>query len=306
MSNNTTNGDVKKTQRIAVISGKGGTGKSLVTASIGFVLAHCGYKVLLVDMDLFTGGLTFFLSGLSEKPDRISRGLLDVFADKYEDKNKDNQNNCKIDKIKISHQFVDGNLFLLPSLSSRRRNVSELTISKDVSTLPQIMNILFRDVIGMEESFDYIIFDTRGGSDITSVGSALTCDKLVVVTEADKVSWDTGRILLDAIEDAWNAYCYDDPFPGVGFILNKNVLPPEGVETYLKKIWSAKHITTIPLDRDAIAYFQEDKMPIVEDISCEFSEAIVTGIGDFFDVMVGNSKISERYINLRIKAREKK
>ncbi len=306
MSDNTPNGIVKSTQRIAVISGKGGTGKSLVTASIGFVLAHCGYKVLLVDMDLFTGGLTFFLSGISDKPDRISRGLLDSFADGNQGSKHANHDNCKIDKIKISHEFVDDNLFLLPSLSSRRRNVSELAVSKDVSSLPQIIDIIYKDVLYNKESFDYIIFDTRGGSDITSVGSAMTCDKLVVVTEADKVSWDTGRILLEAIEDGWNAYCYDNPFPGVGFILNKNVLPSEGVETYLKKIWSAKHITTIPLDKDAIAYFQEDKIPVVEDVSCEFSEAIVTGIKDFFSVMAGEPKILERYNMLRMMALERK
>lgn len=36
---------------IAVVNGKGGVGKTTITANLGGMLAASGYKVLLIDMD---------------------------------------------------------------------------------------------------------------------------------------------------------------------------------------------------------------------------------------------------------------
>jgi len=51
---------MKKALIINIISGKGGTGKSLVTAVLGRLIAQEGASVLLVDLDLFVRGLTHF------------------------------------------------------------------------------------------------------------------------------------------------------------------------------------------------------------------------------------------------------
>jgi len=46
---------------LAIGGGKGGTGKSLITASMGICLAQRGNDVLLIDADLGTANLhTFF------------------------------------------------------------------------------------------------------------------------------------------------------------------------------------------------------------------------------------------------------
>ena len=39
-------------EAIAIISGKGGVGKSSVSLNLGEILAQKGYKVVLIDMDL--------------------------------------------------------------------------------------------------------------------------------------------------------------------------------------------------------------------------------------------------------------
>jgi len=46
----------------AVGGGKGGTGKSFITASLGTILAQQGKKVLLVDLDLGASNLHTFLA----------------------------------------------------------------------------------------------------------------------------------------------------------------------------------------------------------------------------------------------------
>ena len=50
-----------KNRILAIGGGKGGTGKSLIAASLGICLAHRGHEVLLIDADLGTANLhTFF------------------------------------------------------------------------------------------------------------------------------------------------------------------------------------------------------------------------------------------------------
>jgi MinD-like ATPase involved in chromosome partitioning or flagellar assembly len=48
---------------IAITSGKGGSGKTIVTASLGFALTRVGHRVLMIDADTATDGLSLFLLG---------------------------------------------------------------------------------------------------------------------------------------------------------------------------------------------------------------------------------------------------
>lgn len=53
---------------LALLSGKGGSGKTTLALSIASMLSNCCLKVLLVDCDLSTNGATYFYEGkLSEK-----------------------------------------------------------------------------------------------------------------------------------------------------------------------------------------------------------------------------------------------
>lgn len=62
---------------IAVMSGKGGVGKSTVTALLASNLAKAGYQVGVMDADI-TGPSIPKLFGLSKRPDQDDRGLLPV------------------------------------------------------------------------------------------------------------------------------------------------------------------------------------------------------------------------------------
>ena len=53
----------KSTEIIAIASGKGGTGKTLIAASLGYALKRAGHRVLMIDTDTGTDGLSLFLLG---------------------------------------------------------------------------------------------------------------------------------------------------------------------------------------------------------------------------------------------------
>jgi MinD-like ATPase involved in chromosome partitioning or flagellar assembly len=256
----------------AVTSGKGGTGKSIIIASLGALLARCGFRTLLVDADLFTGGLSFY--SLASRPRRIRSGLQDVFL---RDVSID-----QLEPIDISTESTEGNLFLLPSISQTRLRASELHISSKfrdleevASKLEQIINRAQRDW-----HFDYVLVDTRGGSDFTSIASALAARSFIIVTEADKTSWDVGDVLVGSISEAQQLV--SRIVLRSGFILNKNVLPPEAIEAFLRRQWECPHLATIPLDEEAIRCFQEDTIPVLAAPSSRFSGAVVPIIRKLF------------------------
>ncbi len=256
---------------VAVLSGKGGTGKSVIAATLACALAHCGRKVLLVDADLFTGGLSYYV--LAEYPRSSDAGLRDIFT-----------GDAPLDLIRpilIPNPFCQGDLWLLPSIVGRNKDRSELALGKGFRSLESFVEMLQGIISNICQGavFDHVIFDTRGGTDITSVGAAIAAGAFLVVTEADKTSWDVGALLLDTI--------YAETGRGrtptaLGFILNKNVLPSAAIEIFLRKHWNLPHLATIPLDPLAIQYYQEDKIPIAEDLGIPFVGSLMPAVRKLF------------------------
>jgi len=239
-----------KTQIFSIASGKGGTGKSIISASIAYILSHCGFKTLLVDMDLFTHGLTFY--ALAEYPRDASYFTADLF--------KEDKSELGFKTTLIPHPFTENNLDIAPSIKRTGRPRAELELNEKFNNMENFLSKTksFFKYLSHTLDYDFIIVDTRGGTDITSVSSCLASGSYIVVTEADKPSWDMGRLLIDTIDKS-----QQDSNPDtyrLGFIINKNVLPPDAIEAFLRKEWQATHLSTIPLDENAVRYFQEDKV----------------------------------------------
>src|SRR5437879_823359 len=53
----------RTTEIIAVTSGKGGTGKTIISACLGYALTRARHRVLIVDADMATDGISLFLLG---------------------------------------------------------------------------------------------------------------------------------------------------------------------------------------------------------------------------------------------------
>ncbi|MCL2220821.1 MAG: ParA family protein [Oscillospiraceae bacterium] len=59
---------MSKIESLAIISGKGGSGKTTLAISLSQLLATCGKRVLLINCDMSTHGATYFFESLlSEK-----------------------------------------------------------------------------------------------------------------------------------------------------------------------------------------------------------------------------------------------
>lgn len=169
---------------ILVASGKGGTGKTAVTANIGALLAKQGHRVALLDMDMGMRNLDLYL-GLEN---RVVYNIMDVVS-----------GICKIKRALIRDRRFE-NLYLMSA--SPRKDTRDIT--------PLHMEVLCRKLKG---SFDYIFIDCPAGMgsglDISLAGA----DKVLLVTEADVAA------VRDA--DALNRYVKKKGIQNTSYVVNK-------------------------------------------------------------------------------------
>jgi len=162
---------------IVVTSGKGGVGKTTVTANLGVCLSELGSKVLLIDADTGLRNLDLML-GLEN---RIVFNCFDFLDGK-----------CTIEQTLVRDKQTDGDLLLLSLTKTRdERSISEEEIKNIISQL--------------SEKFDYILVDSPAGiEEGFKIAIASATEALVVITpelasirDADKV---IGLLLSKGIE----------------------------------------------------------------------------------------------------------
>ena len=146
-------------QCIAVVSGKGGTGKTSLTAGVGAALALSGKTVLCVDCDIGLRNLDLSL-GLTD------RTLMD-FSDVAKDR-------CSLESAVVQHPGVK-NLYLLTApVRMRGRPV---TAEEMKALVAQIKNC-----------FDYCLMDAPAGLGTGFLLATAAADRCIVVTTSDASS----------------------------------------------------------------------------------------------------------------------
>lgn len=151
---------------IVITSGKGGVGKTTVTANLGMHLASKNYRVCLLDMDIGLNNLDVVMN----MDERVVYSMLDVL-----------ENRCRLKEALIQ----DDTYPLLYLLSSGGLN-QNLTI-----TISQIKMVIAE----LCKSFDYVLIDCPAGIDAGFKRAVSCADEALVVTtphlssirDADKV-----------------------------------------------------------------------------------------------------------------------
>ena len=143
-------------QCIAVVSGKGGTGKTSLTAGVGEALALMGYRTLCIDCDAGLRNLDLAL-GLS---DRALMDFTDVAAER-----------CPLRDAAVPHPEIP-RLFLLTAPARLRPH----------SVPAEEMAALLRTV---REEYDYCLLDAPAGLGEYFRLATAAADRCIVVTTTD-------------------------------------------------------------------------------------------------------------------------
>ncbi|CBG40534.1 P-loop NTPase [Helicobacter mustelae] len=144
------------TKFIAVTSGKGGVGKSTISANLAYTLAKMGYKIGIFDADIGLANLDLILGV------RTQKNILHVL-----------RGEASFDDVIYP---VDKNLYLIPGDSG-----------EDILKYAEKNNILdsFVNQSVIFNAFDYVIVDTGAGIAPTTQAFLNASDYVVVVTTPD-------------------------------------------------------------------------------------------------------------------------
>lgn len=162
------------TQVIVITSGKGGVGKTTITANLGTALAMSGKRVLTIDADIGLRNLDMIL-GLEQ---RIVYDVVDVV-----------ENVVKAEKafVKDKRGFP---LWLLPASQTKNKE------SVKPEQLAEIID-------GIKDNFDYVLIDSPAGIESGFKTAAMPADDAIVVVNPEVSSVrDADRIigLLESME----------------------------------------------------------------------------------------------------------
>lgn len=146
-------------QCVAVVSGKGGTGKTSFTAGVGSALALAGQRVLCLDCDISLRNLDLVL-GLTDK------ALMD-FTDVA-------QGRCSLERAAVEHPKLPGLFLLTAPVRTRGRPVTE-----------EQMTVLLLEI---RKQYDYCFLDAPAGLDTGFHLATCAADRAVVVTTSDASS----------------------------------------------------------------------------------------------------------------------
>lgn len=164
-------------RKIVLTSGKGGVGKTTVTANLGIALAKMALRVVIVDFDLALNNLDIAL----EAENKVLFDVFDVV-----------QNKCRIKQALVQDKRLPS-LFLLPSVSGK----GELS-DDDVQLLIGKLDIMF----------DYVLIDSPAGIGRGFSRAAKAADEAIIVCtphlaslrDADKVISELKKYSLNGIK----------------------------------------------------------------------------------------------------------
>ncbi len=156
-----------ETRIIVVTSGKGGVGKTTVTANLSARLAMEGYSVVAIDADIGLRNLDVVM-GLEN---RIVFNIVDVIEEA-----------CRLPQALVRDRRIE-NLYLLPAAQTRTK---EAVSSKQMKDLCD----------SLRGSYDFVIVDSPAGIESGFRNAAVGADEaLVVVTPEVSSVRDADRII---------------------------------------------------------------------------------------------------------------
>lgn len=301
---------------ISFMSGKGGTGKTVIAVSLGTLLMKVGFRVLFVDLDFATDGMTLYIAGASELNEQVSNGFQLDFDTTGSIMNQassqmiESRTTRFIPYTRRQHMRQSaafGDTFtaewqaLFTSLAAFG-DESAMTFQRgggaDQSEYELALDTLFKEIHG-SKSYDYVIVDTRGGFDVGTALVGKFVDSLIVVTEPDRSSLNQSYKLVNEILNFRQDSKERAGAIFQGLIVNKStdrvredenwVVDAEGdfrniFETLIGIPYKNHYV--MPLDDAVVLSYRENFNPILSRPESMFSLALMHGFTSIFGVEI--------------------
>ncbi len=144
---------------IAVVSGKGGVGKSNFSANFATLLAKSGKKVVILDMDIGMGNIHILIGKT------VQSSLND---------------------------YLEGQLQLEDVIYDGPNGLSYISGGSGMSSLVEWSPVMFQNLIiafeQLQKTYDYILFDMGAGATSWSLELLSSVDEIIVISTAEPTS----------------------------------------------------------------------------------------------------------------------
>ncbi|ACA88878.1 AAA family ATPase [Shewanella woodyi] len=264
---------------INVVSGKGGTGKTLLTAVLADILGNEGYSVLVVDLDVFVRGLTSLLYFHRKETIQLTQE----------------------DKMSVAEYFIDkGDVEVSGKSKFSNERYRSFDVIPSVTRVDEVLN--FKDIMPddkqeareiissmlkrLDKGYDFIIFDSRAGYDELISATHFLSDITLCIEEEDDISKITSDNLVKQLEQDANVPIFRLTNKARG-IRSENDLASRGID-YLGKV---------PFDMDVMesfgtAYFWDDISRTL------YKSALARAWNNLSSKLQLNKPVTENRINL--------
>ena len=171
--------------KISFVSGKGGVGKTSLAVNFAWICSHFA-KTVILDLDFQNQGATGLLCSYLPSD---CRGLVEPLLKSASLKTWD--------LVKL-----DANLYFVPSvpLQNPPRHSELFALCQGTDFAPRLQSVL--NALHEEHGFEIVILDCHGGLDMVSLAAHRLSDHTLVITEADRVTFNGTLELLDFYQAA--------------------------------------------------------------------------------------------------------
>jgi septum site-determining protein MinD len=243
---------------LAIVSGKGGSGKTLFATTLAIALDGAGVRTILVDGDVGTGGLSYYLGlhlvnsiqvGLSElllsrrisgrslatRP--MSQPAREDTREADQEANVRSRNRLKIEDC-LQPVRQTRNIRLIPIGDN-----AEIIDPTSAVYSGNISNVI-RAIVGQTDC-NLVIIDCRGGIDADSLAVCQHVDAIILVSETDGAAIQACQNLVRILTKYSTGRGRGRL---VGFVINKAFADPTQVANSSTSFFKTKYLGAIPFD----------------------------------------------------------
>lgn len=231
----------RRRRSIAIVSGKGGSGKTISVAMMARVLDEAGIPVVLVDGDAATAGLTLYL------------------GPKYLDEKKKGISQLSPQDLQSSDHILDLLQPIRYFKTARFVGMGEhRTIRRGHGSFDGVL-VSVIDALKKELVDSWILVDCRGGIDEDSLAICHAVDEIIVVAEQDPTSFQATDNVAEVLrEDGLDRKMK-------GFFFNKVFEDPERDSISGANTFGIDYLYSVPFDANAAYSFYRALIPKVEE-----------------------------------------
>lgn len=249
----------KGRRSVAIISGKGGSGKTVLTTTMAKVFNELNTHVVIIDADTATAGMTYFL-GVHEAEGR--EGLTSLLSD-------------NVSYVQVARPLRSLPFIRFIGIGNHRSlyDGHHLESTRLLEVLKSTINQALND--------NWVLVDCRGGLDEHSLEVCTFVDDIVIVAEVDTTSFQATAHLIDVLDERGMKAKIR------GFVINKVIYDPTIAIKSYKSFFGVPYLFSFPLDLKVTASFVRGEIPGLE---AQFSIHVWEVLHRLYNYEVGSPK----------------